>query len=687
MTTQTLCFELGVEELPARELEGMALSLESNVCEGIQEAGLKYGSSNAFWTPRRLAIVVTAVEEAGAETQSEILGPPIAAAKDSAGEWTPAAIGFARKQGISPEQLAVIDTPKGARLGLQQTVPGQQATDIIPGLISNAIGKIPVSKRMRWGRSRDEFLRPVQWMLLLFGDEVLELSMFNLRSDRRTYGHRFHSAGPITVNHADDYESQLKNHYVIASAAERESLIKEGVTALATDGELAVIDESLLKEVAGLVEWPVPLRGSFDPAFLEVPREALISSMREHQKYFHLETPEGDLLPSFITVANIESSRPESVITGNERVIRPRLADAAFFFNTDKQTSLASKGARLDGVTFQGKLGSLADKQRRIAGIANRLAPALGANSDTVARASHLIKCDLVSDMVLEFPELQGIAGAHYARHDGEDGLVADIIEQHYWPKQSGDSLPASAEAMTLALADRLDTLVGIFGIGQIPSGSKDPFALRRASLAVIRIALDSARGVPINELLSAASDQFEPGQIAKDVIGTVNAYLLDRLPAHYEGSGVGVDVLRAVLATDSSTFGNIEDRLFALVNFMGSDSAEALAAANKRVANILAKSDTALGDINESLLSEDAEKQLVQTLMNLSGEVEAACSAGDFSAALEQLASLRTPIDEFFDSVMVNSDDPDQKNNRLAILKQLRAQFLKVADLAVLAR
>ena len=436
-----------------------------------------------------------------------------------------------------------------------------------------------------------------------------------------------------------------------------------------------------------MVEFPVALRGSFDPDFLSVPREALISSMREHQKYFHLEKVDGSLVPSFITVSNIVSSRPDTVIEGNERVIRPRLADAAFFFATDKQTSLSSKSERLTGVTFQGKLGSLADKQHRINKIAVTLAPALNADVDAVSRASGLIKCDLVSDIVLEFPELQGIAGAHYARHDGESDLVASIIEEHYWPKYSGDTLPSTPEAMTVALADRIDTLVGIFGIGEIPSGSKDPFALRRASLAVIRMALDSARDIPIKTLLSAGFEQFGGDQIANETVDNVTAYLLDRLPAHYEESGIGVDVLRAVLATGSNTFGDIEDRLFALVDFMGSERAETLAAANKRVANILAKSDAELGSIDASLLGENAEKQLVQALQSVSEDIAKACSTGQFSNALGQLASLRGPIDDFFDQVMVNAEDPALKRNRLAILKQLREQFLMVADLAVLAR
>lgn len=687
MSTRTLCFELGVEELPAGELQGMALSLESGICKGIQEAGLNFENSQAFWTPRRLAVVISGLQESGEATTAEVLGPPVAAAKDNDGAWTPAAIGFAKKQGVAPDALIPISTPKGERLGLQKTLPGKLAADVVPAVIEAAVGQIPVSKRMRWGRARHEFLRPVQWLMLLFGNDVLELSLFDLNSDRLTVGHRFHSKGSVSLESADDYESVLKAHHVIPSAAEREAIIRAEVAALAEEGETAIIDDALLEEVGGLVEFPVALRGSFDPDFLSVPREALISSMREHQKYFHLENADGSLVPSFITVSNIVSSRPDTVIEGNERVIRPRLADAAFFFATDKQTSLSSKSERLTGVTFQGKLGSLADKQHRINKIAVTLAPALNADVDAVSRASGLIKCDLVSDMVLEFPELQGIAGAHYARHDGESELIASIIEEHYWPKYSGDTLPSTPEAMAVALADRIDTLVGIFGIGEIPSGSKDPFALRRASLAVIRMALDSARDIPIKTLLSAGFEQFGADQIANETVDNVTAYLLDRLPAHYEESGVGVDVLRAVLATGSNTFGDIEDRLFALVDFMGSELAETLAAANKRVANILAKSDAELGSIDTSLLSENAEKQLVQALQSVGEDIGTACSTGQFSSALGQLASLRDPIDNFFDQVMVNADDPALKRNRLAILKQLREQFLMVADLAVLAR
>ena len=687
MSTRTLCFELGVEELPAGELKSMALSLESGICTGIQHAGLAFDNSKVFWTPRRLAVVVSCLQESGEATTAEVLGPPVAAAKDNDGAWTAAAIGFATKQGVAPEALIPISTSKGERLGLQKTLPGKLAADVVPAIIEAAVAQIPVSKRMRWGRARHEFLRPVQWLMLLFGDEVLELSLFNLNSDRLTAGHRFHSQGPVTLGSADEYEAVLKAHHVIPSATEREAIIRYEVAALAKAGETAIIDDALLEEVGGLVEFPVALRGSFDPDFLAVPREALISSMREHQKYFHLERTDGSLVPGFITVSNIVSSRPDTVIKGNERVIRPRLADAAFFFATDKQTSLSSKSERLAGVTFQGKLGSLADKQHRITNIAVAIAPAMNADIDAVTRASGLIKCDLVSDMVLEFPELQGVAGAHYARHDGETELVASIIEEHYWPKYSGDTLPSTPEAMSVALADRIDTLVGIFGIGEIPSGSKDPFALRRASLAVIRMALDSARDVPIKTLLGAGFEQFGSNQISSETIDNVAAYLLDRLPAHYEESGIGIDVLRAVLATGSKTFGDIENRLFALVDFMGSELAETLAAANKRVANILAKSDAALGDIDTNLLSENAEKQLVQVLQSLSADIGTACATGQFASALEQLTRLRDPIDDFFDQVMVNAEDVALKRNRLAILKQLREQFLMVADLAVLAR
>ena len=687
MSSNSVLFELGTEELPAGEYEAMAKALADGVASGLKQHGLAIGDTQVLATARRLAVLIKDVQEQAEDSELEILGPPVAAARAEDGSWTPAAAGFAKKQGVNPSELKVIMTDKGERLGIRKIAKGALCTEVLPNVVQEAANAIPVSKRMRWGRERYEFLRPVQWLVLLYGDMEIDVSLFGLASGRISRGHRFHGQSSIVISEADAYESTIKEHFVIASVAERKALIKKQIEALASPDEQVIIDENLLSEVTGLVEWPVALRGSFDEAFLSVPRQALISSMREHQKYFHIETKAGDLLPSFITISNIESKRPESVIYGNEKVIRPRLADAAFFFNTDKETTLASKALRLEGVLFQRDLGTLAQKQARISTVAQTLCDLLEADAAIVKAAGDLIKADLVSDMVGEFPELQGIAGRHYALHDGESEAVADAIEQHYWPKFSGDKLPESPESAALALADRLDTLLGIFGIGQIPTGSKDPFALRRASLAVIRILLEFAPTANIETILTSAKESFAPGTLDENVVDIVKTYLLDRLPAHYEDQGVSIDILRSVTAISTNSIGDIDQRSLAVANFSGSDAADALAAANKRVANILAKEDEALPPINAELLTEAAERSLHSALTASQASVRTAVTEGKYAQALADLSELREPIDAFFDTVLVNADEANVRLNRLALLQELRDQFLSVADLAVLAR
>ena len=687
MSAQSILFELGTEELPAGEYELMANTLASGVASGLGQHGLTIGAVKVLATARRLSVLIEKVEERADDTEQEILGPPVAAARADDGSWTPAAIGFAKKQGMSADELQIIQTEKGDRLGIRKVAKGALCTDVLPAVVSQAVDGIPVSKRMRWGRERHEFLRPVQWLVLLYGAEAIDVSLFGLSSGRISRGHRFHGQSSVTIPHADAYEATLREQFVIASVDERKALIKTQITQLASNNERVIVDENLLAEVTGLVEWPVALRGGFDESFLSVPRQALISSMREHQKYFHIESPDGDLLPSFITISNIESKRPESVIYGNEKVIRPRLADAAFFFDTDKETTLASKARRLESVLFQRDLGTLAQKQARISAVAQTLSEYLGADKATIEAAGGLIKADLVSDMVGEFPELQGIAGRHYALHDGESEAVANAIEQHYWPKFSGDRLPESPESAALALADRLDTLIGIFGIGQVPTGSKDPFALRRASLAVIRILLSFAPTVSLEMILRAAKGSFPSDVLDEGVVDAVKAYLLDRLPAHYEEQGVSVDILRSATAVGTESIGDIDRRSLAVAGFAGSEAATALAAANKRVANILTKTEEALPSVDETLLSEAAECSLHAALAESQAALNAAIADNDYSLALSNLAKLRDPVDAFFDNVLVNAEDANVRLNRLALLQELRGQFLKVADLAVLAR
>lgn len=683
----SLLFELGTEELPAGPLQDMAIALKDGIGEGLKQKSLGFGRIDAFATPRRLAVLVTDLDALAPDATEQLLGPPSQGAKNDSGQWAPAAIGFAKKQGIDPEALEIIETDKGPRLGINRVVAGARAADVVAEVITQAVAGIPVAKRMHWGRGRSEFLRPVQWLVALLDDSIVELSLFELTSDRITRGHRFHAPDPVSIAKAQDYPQIMRDCWVIANFNERRELIQQQVNDLAAQvNATAVISADLLDEVTGLVEWPVALRGSFDEAFLDVPAEALISSMREHQKYFHLLDSNQQLLPMFITVSNIESRNPATVIRGNQKVIRPRLSDAAFFFETDKQTPLAQRADRLDGVVFQHKLGTLGDKTQRVVKLAGWLASDLGASQALAERAALLAKCDLVSEMVLEFPELQGIAGGHYARNDGEPEVVVSAIEQHYWPRFAGDNLPETGEASAVALADRLDTMVGIFGIGQIPTGSKDPFALRRAAVGIIRILIERDVRQGLGALCDQAANGFEAGVLAADVSTTVADYIIERLRAWYEDQGISVGVLRAVIATGIDVPAEIDQRVKALANFAPTESAVALAAANKRVANILAKSEAPLaGSVDETLLTEAAEQALYTALQKTSAELTPLQHNADFSGALQVLATLRESVDTFFEQVMVNADDDALRRNRYLLLKELRQQFVSVADIAQL--
>jgi len=687
-STSDFLFELGTEELPSGSLCSMVTALEQEIVAGLAGKGLAHGEVRRFATPRRLAVTIKNVALEADDETIEVAGPPLASAKTESGEWTPAALGFAKKQGVSAEDLIEIDDPKGPRLGLRRIQKGAVAASVLPDIISAAVAAIPVAKRMRWGRERHEFLRPVQWLVALLGEEVLPVSLFGLNSDNRSRGHRFHHAEPVVITNPHGYEQALSAAFVIADFDERKAVVEKQVREVAQAlGATAVIEDDLLEEVTGLVEWPVALSGSFDPAFLEVPSAAVISSMKEHQKYFHLLDKAGELLPLFITVSNITSHTPTSVVTGNEKVIRPRLSDAAFFFNTDKKTPLVDRETKLETVIFQQKLGSLADKTRRVVALSGWLADTLSADRKVAERGAALSKCDLVSDMVLEFPDLQGIAGGHYARHDGEPEQVAACIEQHYWPKFSGDNLPQSPEATCVALADRLDTLVGIFGIGQVPTGSKDPFALRRASLAVIRMLLSLDVDIDLGELIAESAATYPPDTLEPDASTTLISYILERLRAWYEDQSISVDTLRAVTVTGITRLTEIDRRVQALHQFSSTEAAVTLSAANKRVANILSKTeDDFRGPPKEDQLSEPEEKQLFAALNQADLSAQPKISAGDYAGALEVLSVLREPVDLFFENVMVNVEDPEIRANRLRLLGALRDSFIRVGDIALLS-
>ena len=687
MSAADLLFELGTEELPAGEISAMATALCQGVTDGLTEANLAFTGAHHFSTPRRLTVWVENVAIKGPDSEQQVVGPPVSAAKDDSGAWTKAAEGFARKQGISADDLIVVEEQGVERVAAHVSQKGAQAAEVIPDIIADAVAGIPVSTRVRWGRSRDEFLRPVQWLVLLLGDAVLPLQLFGLKSGRESRGHRFHHNTPVAISSPAAYRDTLREARVLVDMDERRALIAEQVLALANKGEAVALSEDLLDEVTGLVEWPSALRGSFDQEFLAVPAQALISAMKTHQKYFHLnDASSGSLLPAFITVANIESKQPEQVVSGNERVIRPRLSDAAFFFANDKQTSLISRQDRLGSVVFQHHLGSLLDKTRRVVAIAKQVANAIGADETTTLRAAELSKCDLVSEMVLEFPDLQGIAGAEYARHDEELGAVAEAIEYHYYPRFAGDELPPTPEATAVALADRLDTLIGIFGIGEPPTGSKDPFALRRASLAVIRMLIDLKKPLSLTELLQGAFEQHT-AELAPDTADAVSHYITERLGNWYDDDGIHISVVRAALAAGATDLFDIDLRVRALNAFAKTETAEHLAAANKRVANILAKADELDGTPADSnLFVHEAEHALHEAVSRVGWTLRPLLADRNYQSALDELAQLRGPVDAFFDGVMVNAEDPAERSNRLRLLGGLRALFTQVADLALLS-
>lgn len=689
MSRRTLTIELGCEELPSSCLKQLGEDFLRLVTEKLATLQLEHGEGRFFATPRRLAVQIDELIEAAPEQQREALGPPADKARDDDGNWTRAAEGFAKRNGVALADLQLVDTPKGTRVGLTQVLPGARTRDILADLVKDTISELPMPKRMRWGASRLEFARPIHWLVLLFGDEYDFADVHGLTPGNRTRGHRFHAPQELAITRAEDYPAVIEDARVIADFARRRETIRDQVEACAqAQGARAVIDADLLDEVTSLVEWPVALVGSFDEEFLDVPAEALISSMQSHQKYFPVVDEAGALLPRFITVSNIASRDPQAVIAGNEKVIRPRLADAAFFYRQDLQQGLASRVEQLASVVFQERLGSIGDKSSRVARLAALLAAEIGAEETLARRAGELSKADLVSELVLEFGDLQGIAGGYYARSDGEDPLVADAITQHYWPLQAGGRLPESDVAVAVALADRLDTLVGIFGIGETPSGSRDPFGLRRAAIAVLRLLVEKDLTLDLERALTDAAAGFGEGVLSATTVNDALAYILDRMPALFEDRGLPIELYRAVRATGCTEPVDFVRRLDAVHSFSARPEADALAAANKRVSNILTKSDASPAglEVSTDLLSEAAEIALAQDLARIAEDNRQALAQRDYGAALARLAALRGPVDAFFDNVMVNAEDPEQRANRLALLAELRRQFMAVADISQLA-
>ena len=684
MSAQDFFVEIGTEELPPKSLKTLATAFADNLQAELAKLELSHAAVHWYAAPRRLAVRINGLAAQQADKVVEKRGPAIASAFDADGKPTKAAQGWAAGCGISVEQAEKLETDKGAWLLHKAKVVGAGSMSLLPEVVQQALAKLPIAKPMRWGNSTAEFIRPVHTIIMLYGKDVVPATVLGRNSGNQTHGHRFHAPEKVTVNHADDYLATLRNAFVVADFAERKAFIAAEVakTAAGLNGK-ALMDDALLEEVTALVEWPVVLVGSFEQSFLQVPAEPLISTMKDNQKYFPLLDSNGKLQNKFIFVANIASKDPQQIISGNEKVVRPRLSDAQFFFSTDRKQKLEQRLDSLKTVLFQQQLGTLAEKSERISKVAGFVAAKIGAEQAAAERAGLLSKADLMTNMVGEFPEVQGIMGMHYARLDGEAEAVALALNEQYMPRFAGDQLPSRLEGAAVAIADKLDTLVGIFGIGQAPKGDKDPFALRRAAIGALRIMVEKQLPLDLVEIIAFSQQTFGTKLSSAKVAEEVLDFMLGRFRAWYEAEGYSVDVIQAVLARRPTNPADFDRRVKAVAEFGKLDAAAALAAANKRVANILAKVE---GDIattvDTTLLQEDAEQALHSAIV-----AEQAYQAGQHSYAegLAHLASMRDVIDQFFDKVMVNADDAAVRANRQALLKQLRELFLQVADISVL--
>jgi glycyl-tRNA synthetase beta chain len=689
--TRDLLFEIGTEELPPKSLRRLRDSLHTNLTTLLQENHLKHAASQAYATPRRLAVLVRDLAVAQPDREVVRRGPAISAAFDAAGNPTKPAQGFASSCGVSVADLDRLENDKGAWLVWRSVENGKPAAEILPELVEKALKALPVPKRMRWGDSSVEFVRPVHWMLLLLGDEPVAADILGIPCDRYTRGHRFHHNEKIAVTSPAGYSETLATRGQVMADMDqrRESIRTQAIEAGEALGGRTLIDADLLDEVTALVEWPVAITGSFDQRFLEVPAEALISSMQDHQKFFPVRHPGGELMPNFITVANIVSKHPEQVRSGNERVIRARLEDAAFFWEQDRRQPLASRIPQLDAMTFQQRLGSLGDKQKRVAAIATSMAVTLGIEPHQVQRAAALSKCDLLTSMVFEFPELQGVMGRYYAQHDGEDPEVATALDEQYQPRIAGDTLPSTPTGQLLAIAERLDTLTGIFAIGQTPTGDKDPFGLRRAALGLLRILVEKQIDLDLQVMIEAAAANFPNDLQAGNAVPALLNFILERLRAYYLDAGFDVPNFDAVMARQPTRPLDFDQRMHAVQAFRELPEADNLAAANKRIRNILRKALEAgisfPSACDAGMLQEPAEQDLFQALAELETRVRPLFAQREYTRALSQLAALQAPVDTFFDKVMVMSDDSALRNNRLALLNALSELFLQVADISLL--
>ena len=687
MTTQNFLVEIGTEELPPKALKTLATSFADNVEAQLNQAGLTFDKIEWFAAPRRLAVKVLNLATQQPSKEIEKRGPAVSAAFDAEGKPTKAAEGWARGCGITVEQAERIATDKGEWLVHRAKIEGQPTKNLLNDIVANALAKLPIPKPMRWADKTVQFIRPVHTVTMLLGDELIEGEILGVASARTIRGHRFLGEKEFEIQHADQYPQLLREKgSVVADFNERKAEILAKSQAKATAlGGVADIEESLLEEVTSLVEYPNVLAAKFEERFLAVPAEALVYTMKGDQKYFPIYDKDGKLLPHFIFVSNINPEDPTAIIEGNEKVVRPRLTDAEFFFKTDLKQKLVDRLPRLETVLFQQQLGTLKDKTDRIEQLAGEIAKQIGADEAKAKRAGLLSKCDLMTNMVFEFTDTQGVMGMHYARHDGEDEEVAVALNEQYMPRFAGDELPKSLVASAVALADKFDTLTGIFGIGQAPKGSADPFALRRAALGALRIIVEKNLPLDLEDLVKKSAALFGDKLTNQNVVADVVDFMLGRFRAWYQDEGIAVDVIQAVLARRPTRPADFDARVRAVSHFRTLDSAEALAAANKRVSNILAKADAAIGEINLTACVEPAEKALAEAVLALRTEVQPLIAKGDYTAVLDKLANLRAPVDSFFDNVMVNAEDPALRQNRLAILNTLQDLFLQVADISVL--
>jgi glycyl-tRNA synthetase beta chain len=683
-----LLVEIGTEELPPAALQRLSEAFAKGFARQLEQHRLKCGGIEPFATPRRLALLVRGLATHQPDQEVVRKGPTLKSAFDENGQPTRAASGFARSCGVPLQQIQQEKTAKGAWLVFRNVQRGQSTTNLIVDLTSKALQVLPIPKRMRWGQQDHEFVRPVHWVALVFGQEPVKGRLFGIESGGSTRGHRFHSPAPISIPSASKYADLLRSQGMVEpSFARRRDLIRDQVDALAREiGGQAVVESDLLDEVTGLCEWPCAIMGAFDEEFLEVPSEVLVETMQKHQKYFPIVSSNGELLPHFITISNIQSRDPSQVRAGNERVIRPRFSDAAFFWKQDLKQPLESFAPKLKKVVFQEKLGTLAERSARVAQVSRHIAGVLGIDEEMVGRAADLAKCDLLTQMIAEFPTLQGIMGRHYAEKSGEDPCIVSAMEEQYLPRHSGDSLPQSKCGLVLSIADKVDTLVGIFAIGERPTGDKDPYALRRASIGLLRILIETPLPLDLKDVLDFSAEELRDKVDARFAAAEVFTYSMERLKAYYDDQNIEGDVVDSVLTIGLRVPSDIHRRVLAVESFRLLPEARALTSSNKRIANILRKSqDRISGKVDISLLKEEAEQRLQKRAEALESAISPLLDEQDYRSALKALSGLRKDIDIFFEQVMVMTEKHDLRSNRLGLLRSVQSLFLKVADISLL--